>query len=120
MRRVNRASWVLLLMLLIAASPLTYSQSEKPESHPEWIARSLKNMQSVKVGMTRKELLEVFKEEGGISTRTWRRYVYRECPYIKVDVEFRPTEKLEDRGTEYPSDEIVKISKPFLEQSIVD
>ncbi|HWO00470.1 MAG TPA: hypothetical protein VNS63_14495 [Blastocatellia bacterium] len=120
MRRLNRASWVLLPLLFIAFSALTYSQSETTENHTSWIAQSLKNMESVKVGMTRKELLEVFREEGGISTRTWRRYAYRECPYIKVDVEFKPVEKNEARGTEYSSDEIVKISKPFLEPPIVD
>jgi len=65
--------------------------------------------------MSRKELLKVFKIEGGISTRTSRRYVYRECRYIKVDVEFEPVEAKEDKSTEYPSDRIIKISKPFLE-----
>lgn len=71
-------------------------------------------MQSVKVGMSRAELLKVFKEEGGLSTRLRRRYVYHECPTIKVDVEFDPVEAKED-GQEYPSDKISKISKPFLE-----
>jgi hypothetical protein len=47
-------------------------------------------MESTRVGMTRMNLLKVFKEEGGISTRLSRRYAYRDCPYIKVDVEFEP------------------------------
>jgi hypothetical protein len=99
--------------------------NEKPEKengseHTEWIAKSLKEMQTIKVDMTREELLKVFQEEGGISTRTQRRYVYRECPYIKVDVEFEPVGSRQDKVTEYPKDKIVKISKPFLEFSIRD
>src|SRR5579883_2073817 len=58
-------------------------------THTEWVAKSLKEMQTIKVGMTRGDLLKVFSEEGGISTRTQRQYAYRECPYIKVRVEFK-------------------------------
>lgn len=69
--------------------------------------------------MTRGELLKVFNGEGGISNRTWRRYVYRRCGYIKVDVEFEPVGKSES-GNESPDDLITKISKPFLEWAILD
>ena len=48
------------------------------------------SMQAIKVGMTRRDLLTVFMPEGGISTRLFRRYVFRGCQYIKVDVEFTP------------------------------
>jgi hypothetical protein len=87
----------------------------------KWIAKSLMEIQSVKVGMTRAQLTKVFTTEGGVSSRTWRRYVYRECPFIKVDVEFKPV----GTSKKYPhaqsrNDVITKISKPFLEQSIMD
>ena len=73
-----------------------------------------------KLGTTRDELLKVFKEEGGISTRTWQRYAYRDCPYIKVDVEFEPVGETENKMLRSPRDTIKKISKPYLEWSIVD
>ena len=41
-------------------------------------------------GMTRADLLKVFTTEGGLSTGLNRTYVYRECQYIKVDVDFEP------------------------------
>lgn len=120
MQRVGQVFWVVSLMLL----PLSYnhlsSQSDKAESHTDWVLNSLEQMQTIQVGMSRKDLLKVFKEEGGLSTRTWRRYVYRECPFIKVDVEFEPVEAAEDKITQYPSDRIIKISKPFLERPITD
>ena len=120
---MHRMSYVLrvpLLLLLIASSTLAYSQSDIKENHTDWIANSLKQIQTVKIGMSRKDLLKLFKVEGGISARTSRRYVYRECPYIKVDVEFEPVDAKQDKRSEYLSDRIIKISKPFLEWSITD
>jgi hypothetical protein len=70
--------------------------------------------------MTRVDLLKVFREEGGLSTRTQRRFAYRDCPYIKVDVEFEPVGEPEDKLSQLPEDKIIKISKPFLEWSIID
>jgi hypothetical protein len=40
----------------------------------------MKEMQTVKVGMTRKDLLRVFVIEGGLSTGLRRTYAYRNCP----------------------------------------
>ena len=73
------------LSCLVLVSPSTTSQRD---AHTEWIAKGLKEMQGIKVGMTRAELSKVFTTEGGISARTQQRFVYRECAYIKVDVEF--------------------------------
>ena len=103
-----------------SAAVFPSSQFRGTDEHTEWIAKCLKEIESVKVGMTRGELLRVFKEEGGISTRKWRRYAYRDCPYIKVDVEFEPVGDPENKVSQSPKDTIIKISKPFLEWSIMD
>ena len=109
------------LVTFVSAAPIFPSlKSCGTDEHTEWIARSLKEIQSVKVGMTRGDLLRVFKEEGGISTRTWRRYVYRDCPYIKVEVQFEPVGDPENKLSQSLRDKIIKISKPFLEWSIMD
>ena len=109
------------LVTFVSAAPILPSlKSCGADEHTEWIARSLKEIESVKIGMTRGDLLRVFKEEGGISTRTWRRYVYRDCPYIKVEVGFEPVGDPENKVSESPRDKIIKISKPFLEWSIID
>lgn len=114
-----RIPGLILMAFVLVASSASLAQSQNSESHTEWITRSLKQMKSVKVGMSRAELLQVFKEEGGLSTRFWRRYVYRDCPYIKVDVEFEPVEAKADTH-EYATDKLSRISKPFLEWSIMD
>jgi hypothetical protein len=109
-----------LVAFVSVAAFLPPSESGRTDEHTEWIAKSLKEIESVKVGMTRVDLLRVFREEGGISTRTWRRYAYRDCPYIKVDVEFEPVGEPENKVSQSPEDKIIKISKPFLEWSIID
>ena len=109
------------LITLVCIAPVLRSQSfGTDEDHTAWIAKSLREMETVKVGMTRGELLKVFEEEGGISTRKWRRYTYRECRYIKVDVEFEPVGDPENQRNQNTLDKITKISKPFLEWSILD
>src|SRR4030095_1736468 len=91
------------------------AQSRAGQTHSEWIAQSLKEIETIKPGMTRADLLKVFREEGGLSTRTQRQYVYRECPYIKVAVEFERVGNTEASYPENGKDKIVKISRPFLE-----
>ena len=87
------------------------------ENRTEWISECIKRIQSIKPGATRAELLKVFTTEGGLSTRSWRTYVYRQCPYIKVDVEFKA---IDDDRYEKPGDIITKISRPYLEWSIMN
>jgi hypothetical protein len=109
--------WVRQLKLL-RMEPLPTATAHDSEQ-ARWIAASLTEMESIKVGMTRSELLKVFMGEGGISNRTWRRYVYRRCGLIKVDVQFAPAGDPKSTG-ESPEDRITRISKPFLEWMIAD
>jgi len=88
-----------------------------PRGHTNWISECINRTEYISPGKTRAELLEVFTTEGGISTRLWRRYVYRQCPYIKVDVEFKA---IDDGRYEKPGDIITKISKPYLEWPIAN
>jgi len=96
------------------------------KDHTAWVAESLKRMQTIKPGMTRTDLLKVFTTEGGLSTGLQRTFVSQDCPYFKVDVEFeavgRPNRDVNGRVTleEGSKDIIVKISRPYLEFSIMD
>jgi hypothetical protein len=92
-----------------------------PADHVGWIARAMHEIQGLKPGMSRAELLKVVSEEGGLSTRTARRFAFRECPYIKVNVEFKAVGEPDDAaGTASSHDEITRVSAPFLEWSIAD
>jgi hypothetical protein len=88
--------------------------------HTQWVAGVLKEIQTVKIGMTRQDLLKVFATEGGLSTRRTRTYAYKGCPYVKVDVEFRPIQQANEELKEFPDDKVVRISKPYLAWAVMD
>jgi len=119
MRKISLAFLAISIITGLTVFARSGTQSDDAKTHTEWIAQSLKEMSTIKTGMTRADLLKVFREEGGLSTRTQRQYVYRECNYIKVAVEFEPVETTA-AFPENVNDKIVKISKPFLEWSVID
>jgi hypothetical protein len=102
------------------------TQADSDQQHAQWVGESLKTMQSVKPGMTRADLLRIFTTEGGVSTPLHRIYIYRQCPYFKVDVEFatvgRPARDSGGRVTlvESGADTIKSISRPYLQFSVLD
>ena len=120
---------VLFLVLIVSSSyagssPESSDQTQIEDEHRKWIDQVLQSIATIKPGMTRQNLLKIFGEEGGLSTRTQRKYVYKQCPSIKVDVEFSPVDAAGDGKTrqyeENPDDKIVKISRPYLEYSFSD
>jgi hypothetical protein len=114
----RRIGWAILLALMI--TPSFAQDSATDREHTQWIGSVLRSIQTIKPGMTREQLLKVFTVEGGLSTRLHRTYVYKQCPYIKVSVEFTPVGNLDDRLAEMPGDKIRTISPPFLQYAIVD
>lgn len=127
--------WLLLISLTLLITIIGFAQlrsSYKTETgqtndqHIDWIRNSPSKIQTIQVGMTRGQLLEVFTTEGGLSTGLQRTYVFRECPYIKVDVKFsavgRPERDAEGRVTleESNLDIIKEISTPYLQWTVAD
>jgi hypothetical protein len=96
------------------------------QSAERWVGNALLEIETVKVGMTRGQLLAVFTMEGGVFSGLRRTYVYRRCPTIKVDVEFeavgRPSRDAEGRVTMVESDDdlIMRISRPYLAHQVID
>jgi hypothetical protein len=85
-----------------------------------WIAKVLRQIDKIKPGMRRKDLLKVFTTEGGLSNRLQRTYVHIECPYIKVDVRFKADGNEHDVLREEDEDIIETISRPYLAWSVMD
>jgi hypothetical protein len=112
---------VALISSLIGFVLRTHGQRSQStsSSHNQWVAGVLKETNSIRVGMTRKDVLNVFTTEGGISTRLSRTYVYRGCPNIKVDIQFQAIQAPNDYR-ERLDDKIVSLSKPYLDYSISD
>ena len=119
MRRSILAYLAVLLGITCAQIAISEERpaSEKRWEHAEWVAKLLKQIETISVGMTRQDLLGVFTTEGGISSRQQRTYVHKECPYIKVDVKFKPVGPGYEENSQ---DQITEISRPYLQLSITD
>jgi hypothetical protein len=103
-----------LLLLIVVSLGMSDAVQTQQSNHVEWVSRSLSQMQQVKAGMTRADLEKVFVPESGLQMNKEMTYVYRGCPYFKVDVEF---EQLPNRAvTGQPDNKIVKISKPYIDE----
>jgi hypothetical protein len=85
-----------------------------------WIAKVVRQIETIKPGMRRKDLLKVFTTEGGLSNRLRRTYVHIECPYIKVDVRFKAANHEHDPLREDLADVIETISRPYLAWTVAD
>jgi len=77
-------------------------------------------METIKPGMTRWDLLHVFRTEGGVRTMFGKEggppgllretFVSQDCPNFKIDVEFKSV------NFDLPNqDVIVKVSKPYVQ-----
>ena len=88
---VLRFSAVFLFVSLCASNLAKPTAPQDPchETRDEWVRDTLAKMESIRPGMTREELMKVFRTEGGFSTGLRRTFVSRECPYFKVEVQFR-------------------------------
>ncbi len=91
---------------------------EKDKNLTKQIWDVLTECKKITAGTTRTELLKVFTTEGGLSTAAHRTFVHRRCPYIKVDVDFTLSDP--KQKDERPTDTVSRISKPYLEWSIID
>jgi hypothetical protein len=91
--------------------------------HIKWVEASLKKMLTIRPEMTRSDLMKVFTTEGGRVSRTDQTFVYKDCPYFKVHVNFQPAspgKHPQDRWTGSPDDKIRSISQPYLEWTVAD
>ena len=117
---------IFLLSICLAAMGVlgvaNISTAQEQTSDCGCAADVLADVQKLKTGGTRKDLRERFTTEGGLSTIKARTFVYRKCPYIKIDVTFDLTDKdyKGDRPGEHPADKIVTISRPYLEYGVID
>ncbi len=90
--------------------------TQEEAKHYTWLAERLKEAYSIRVGMTRADLLKVFEPDGGLNRIPPVRHVLRSCPLIKVDVQFDISREM--YLAHRPADtelKITAISKPYLE-----
>jgi hypothetical protein len=106
------------LTVLPPGEPAELPQEDKALT--DGVLRALEDCEKIKVSMTRAQLLEMFEPDGGVWNAMGRRYTYRRCPYIHVDVEFKLSSPDQSGLDERMTDTISKISGPFLGAGLAD
>ncbi len=84
------------------------------------VTDALSEIGKIKVGMKRKDLVKIFRNDGGISANNPQRFVYEKCNYIKIEVKFKSVDESNKFPQGNPEDEINEISKPYLEHPYYD
>jgi hypothetical protein len=98
-------------------APSTAQTQLDVEKHIAWVGEVYDRMIAIKPGMTRKQMLAVFRlQVGGLRSPLYAVHVSRECPYFKVIVELEAVGRPQITSVEADDDVIVKISTPYLEQ----
>ena len=112
------AQFMFICVVCIGALAQNESQPQAvtiDKEHTAWIVSTLHSIQTIKPGMTRSDLTKLFTEQGGLSTMSQSTYVYRQCPFIKINVTFTVSSK-----EELPTDRITEVSRPYLEWAVFD
>lgn len=126
MKKLALALAACLAVLALTASAPSAQGTRETQDHTEWVRKILLETEKVRAGSTRAEFNKVFVRQGGLSTGLQATYVYRECPYIKVDVRFaavgRPERDAQGRVTleESDADVVREISRPYLDWAVAD
>jgi hypothetical protein len=114
---------LLLLVCLIATCsaplPATDAQVGQGCSACSLVQRALKDAQGLKPGMARKDIQSHnFIDAGGMIFRDRTTYVYKDCDYISLEIEFEFDPKV---GQEFsPKDTIKGISKLIIDYPAKD
>lgn len=88
--------------------------AELNQQRTQWMSKVLRQIGQIQPGMKRRDLASLFQEDGGLSFPLQQRYVYINCPLIKIEVHF----KMADGGDKFAKnadDVIESVSLPYLQ-----
>jgi len=111
MKAVVLVAVVCSCMLLFRQAPRQSAKSEQPCC--ALVKTALDDMNQIKVGMTRRELELHLDPDGGLQFAGEGRYVYPQCEYIKVDIQFKPAPPPKGEVLS-PEDTVTKVSRPYI------
>ncbi len=96
---------IVLMGYTLAVAKNSFSQPVQPYQSPdqrsEWVAKCLRQINTIKPGSTQQEFDRLFDIAGGVSDGNT--YSFRQCPYFKVSAKFK-------------SGKVVSISKAYLDE----
>jgi len=131
---VFRLASIVVLMTIVYSSRAQYENpflaherlllgpNNPNESRVAWVRKCLADLQSIKQGLTRRDVEMRLDRAGGLSSPSRGTFVHRECVYFKVDVEFQFERDPNDMGRAKwsPDDKVVNVSRPYLAYGVTD
>ena len=121
MKNVKRLLLCIIGLSLFATYSMTTREQDEPEqAHKRWLNERYAEATSIKPGMSRADLLRVFKEDGGFQSIPATRYILRSCDMIQIGVEFDT--EYGQAYKEKPDEDlkITKVSRPYLALPAMD
>jgi hypothetical protein len=116
--RVAKNPAIVLAGFLVMFALAFRAKSQVQTSPCSTVQKALEDYGHLKVGMTRKEIEHRFEPDGGIQFNGSTRYLYVDCPYIKVEIKFKSSSP---RSKPFAPDDIsTEISKLFVEYPVAD
>ena len=131
---IRRLFMLLLLSIIVIGGSASFrpTQSATPQpcaqDHEVWLTHLTEKMETIKPGMTRWDVLKIFRTDGGppigkdvgLPTLLRQTFVSQDSPYFKIDVEFKPFFRANGSLGLLPADNqdvIVKVSKPYVQST---
>ncbi len=94
----KRATLLISSLLLLTSGGFGFSRSAQPDSsHDKWLQERYFEATSIEAGMTRADLMKIFRTDGGFQSFLPTTYVLKSSSMIKVDVEFDVPESSKGR-----------------------
>ena len=125
--RPRLAAAFILGLVFFLTKPSTSATQDKvftqeEEKHFKWLGERLQEANSIKVGMSRADLLKVFQITGGLTFfPSDESFALRSCPLIKVEVQYQHLKGTSHTARLPDTDrKISVISKPFLDYTYQD
>jgi hypothetical protein len=117
--RIIFASLLVLAVMAVSNSVGAEGSNDGVEgAHQQWLLDRLKDAKSIKPGMSRTQLLELFEEEGGWETEPPQRYILKRCALMHLDVQFHPVDEWQAKKHPAKADDLLQIttvSKVYLD-----
>ena len=111
----RKPSAILAFLLLI---PVLAHPQQRPCESCSVVNDALTAYNKLHTGMTRAELEQKFRPDGGLSGPTYQVYVFRDCPMIKIDVRF---ERLTNPADYFKADNKVQnFGRLYIDYEVMD
>lgn len=121
---MNRLKWVSGAVIFATAFMASGPARQASEYNPccSVVQQALQAVNGIQRGMKRRDLEKEFRLDGGpiFNSVAYQIYVYRPCPYIKVEVGF---ERVDDKGNWAmggPNDVVKYVAHPFIDYPVMD